>query len=83
MKYFLCWLPLVQGVLPARAGLATGAPSEGTPEVCSAEMSEDMRERIHDAQRRLRDGNKHEIRSLAKAWNVPKKIAGMFLLTNW
>ena len=33
-------------------------------------------ESIQDAQRRLRCGNREEVRALAKAWGLPQKVAG-------
>ena len=39
-------------------------------------MSAGKCERIRDAQRRLRSGNRDEVRALAKAWGVPQFAAG-------
>ena len=40
------------------------------------EMSAGERERLQDVRRRVRSGNRDEVRALAKAWGVPQKAAG-------
>ena len=53
--------------------LADQRPTTVLAEPVVKQESKRKRERIEDAQLRLRSGNQSDVRALAKAWSVPQK----------